>query len=156
SSCAATMVVTASGGILNAAPCAIAVWICRNFTKPRAATITIVAASVTSIRFNMFGLPLASPSYVDQQAAIDSVAVPRPGSEEVRSGFLRLHRDEPIVAAHSPASVEPLHAAADVPCEERFGVRNVEARLVEERDAANAAGHVRRDRAPGRQRHDDV
>ena len=35
SSCSATMVVTASGGGWNAAPCAIAVWICWNFTKPK-------------------------------------------------------------------------------------------------------------------------
>ena len=34
-SCCATMVVTASGGGWNAAPCAIAVWICWNFTNPR-------------------------------------------------------------------------------------------------------------------------
>ena len=37
SSCCATMVVTASGGGWKDAPCAMAVWIWRNFTKPRAA-----------------------------------------------------------------------------------------------------------------------
>ena len=53
SACCATMVVTASGGGWNAAPWAMAVWICWNFTKPRPATKTTVTVSITIIRFAM-------------------------------------------------------------------------------------------------------
>ena len=53
SSCCATTVVTASGGGWKAAPSAMAVWICWNFTKPRPATITIVTVSMPIIRLNM-------------------------------------------------------------------------------------------------------
>src|SRR2546426_2217099 len=66
----ATIVVTASGGGRQDIPCAMAVRICRNFTKPIASTKTIIAASISIIRFLMRSLLLAV-----QAADIDSTVL---------------------------------------------------------------------------------
>src|SRR5215475_8269781 len=134
SSRVATMVVTASGGGWNAAPCAMAVSICLNFTNPRAATIDIVAASMAIIRFHIGVLTVFTacccaglPPRVNQHARIHPVAVPCLLAEEARRVVLRLHRGEAIVGAQAPAAVEPLHAAAHVAREKRLRVVDAEA-----------------------------
>src|SRR5436309_7135404 len=57
----AAIVVTASGGGCQP-PCAIAVRICWNFTKPRPATSTAIAMTTKIIRFLMSGSSLSSCS----------------------------------------------------------------------------------------------
>src|SRR5215470_16234039 len=153
SSRAATIVVTASGGGWYAAPCAIMVWICLTFTKPRAATIPSVTASITIIRFHMS----SSPHGVDHDAAVKAMPVSRDLSEETRRVVIRSHGDEPVVAPQTPAPVaEPLDATAHVARQEGVGLRNAEGCLVEERQAADATDRVRRDRGVIGRVHDHV
>src|ERR1043166_8130680 len=120
---------------------------CFTFTKPRTATSASVAVSMTIIRFHMS----ASPNGVDDDAAVDAVAVPRVLSEERGRIVLRPRRDEPVIGTHAPAvaAVEPLHARADVACQKRVGLRDSEPRRVEDCQAADTAGHVRRERRGG-------
>src|SRR5580765_8411605 len=98
-----------------------------------------------------------SPNGVDHHAAINAMPVSRVLSKEARRIVLRSHGDEAIVAAQAPAAVaEPLDATADVAGEEGLGLRDAERGCVEERQAANAAGCVRSDRAAIGRVHDHV
>ena len=58
------MVVTASGGGWKDEPCAMAVWIWRNFTKPRAPTNRAMTANIRIIRFAMSFLFIRSEAGV--------------------------------------------------------------------------------------------
>src|SRR5215510_1277406 len=98
----------------------------------------------------------ASATDVQRDGPVDAVAVPRLLSKERRRVVLRLHGDEPIVAAESPPAAVPLHAAADVAGEERLRVVDPELRLLEHRQSADAAGDVRDDGAVIGRVHDDV
>src|SRR5215831_5151333 len=118
-------------------------WICLTFTKPSAATMPSVATSITIIRFTMS----SSPNGVDHHAAVNAMPVSRVLSEKARRVVIRSHGDEPVVAAQAPAAVaEPLDAAPDVARQERVRLRNAQGCLVEEREPADAAGCVRRNR----------
>src|ERR1041385_6802673 len=117
-SCAATMVVTASGGGWNAAPWAMVVWICLNFTKPSAPTNSSVKVSIRTIRLAM-NVTSSTSLDVQQHAAVEAMAVAGLLSEERRPVILRLHRDVAIVTTHPPSMRVPAHAAADVAGEER-------------------------------------
>src|SRR5689334_2108835 len=87
---------------------------------------------------------------VENHAAVDAMAVARLLTEERRRVILRLHGDEAVVAAQTPAPGVPFHAAADVAGEERLGVVDAEARALEETESADAASDVRHHRAlPG-------
>src|SRR5262245_9419830 len=100
----------------------------------------------------------SSPARVDQQSAVDAVAVPRLLSEESRRLVVRSNDVEPVVAAHAPARrvVEPLDAAADVARQKCGLVADAERGFIEQRHPADAAGHVRNDGAARRRRHDEV
>src|SRR5262245_49246696 len=64
---------------------------------------------------------LSSAAHVDQESAVDAMAVSRFLSEEHRRVVFRADREEAIVAAQAEASRLPLHAAADVARQERLG-----------------------------------
>src|SRR5262245_4882451 len=82
---------------------------------------------------------------IEDDSAVDAVAVPGLLSPERRRIVLGLHRDEAVVAAQTPAAAVPLHAATDVAGEERLGVSDTEAGALEETQATNASGHVGHD-----------
>src|SRR5688500_6785645 len=133
SSCCATTGVTASGGGWKAAPCAMAVWICWNLTKPSPATITSVTVSITIIRFNILSSFLrfhrstvppfqgTDPGTMERRNAgtaesltdihhhsrVKPMAVSLFLAEERRRVVLRLHRDEAVVATQAPAARMP-------------------------------------------------
>src|SRR5687768_11691974 len=160
SSCCATTVVTASGGGWKAAPCAMAVWICWNLTKPSPATITSVTVSITIIRFNIW---YSDPSFVSlllpdvqQHTGINPVAVSLFLAEERRRVVLRVHRDEAVVATQAPAARMPGDAAAEVAGQERLGVVDRQRPPLEHRQTAHTTGEVRHDRRSIRRRDNEV
>src|SRR5262245_46766386 len=85
----------------------------------------------------------ASPRDVPQHGPLDPVAIPRFSPEERRGSVLRLHADEPVVAAKPPATRIPLDAAADVACEKRLGVVDAEAGPLEHTQSTDAASDIR-------------
>src|SRR5258706_2827598 len=97
-----------------------------------------------------------SPSDVEKHTTVDAVAVPRFLAEDIRRIVLRLHGDEPVVAAQAPAAGVPVHAAADVAGEERLGPVDAEAALLEQAQAADAGGGVRHHGTLARRREHDV
>src|SRR5215475_926794 len=120
----------------------MAVWICLNFTKPRAPTKTSVKVSITNIRLAMnfssstFTVERDAsrstlPADVQQHTAVDSMAIPRFLSEERRCVVLRFQRDEAVVTPQSPSPRVPAHAAADIACEECLRVVDAERLLLE-------------------------
>ena len=73
----ATIVVTASGGGCHDAPCAMAVRICWNFTKPRPTTSNSIDASTRIIRLAMSESPcywLLPPRWMARSSISDPVA----------------------------------------------------------------------------------
>src|SRR6266550_5431022 len=128
----------------------MAVWICLNFTKPRAPTNNSIRVSITNIR-----LAMSSPD-VQQHPAVDPMSVARLLPEECGRVVLRPDRDEAVVPAQTPASGVPVHTAADVAREERLRFGNAERLLREYAQAANAARDVRHDRRSVRRRHNQV
>src|SRR5207302_9996416 len=116
----------------NAAPWAMAVWICLNFTKPSPATNRSVTVSITNIRLAMnyssstsksnwiSGNRHPSAADVQEHAAVDAMAVAGFLPDEGGRVALGLHRDEAIVAAQSPAARVPVQPASDVAREERL------------------------------------
>src|SRR4029453_5299313 len=103
----------------------MAVWICLNFTKPRAPTNRSVRVSITNIRLAMnfssstFTVERdapesTSPANVQQHTAVDPMAIPCFLSEEGWRVVFTLQRDKPVVPPQSPPSGVPAHAAADI------------------------------------------
>src|SRR5436190_6043899 len=153
-SCAATMVVTASGGGWYAAPWAMAVSICLNFTKPNALTKSSVSVSITNIRIAMnLCPPLVTvdatfpglPANVQEHPAVDSVPISGLLAEKGWCVVLRLQRDKSVITPQAPAPRVPAHAASDIAGEERFAVVDAERRLLQETQSANPASYVRDD-----------
>src|SRR6266850_2424198 len=123
---------------------------------PRAPPVTITVR--LSKRFMILSFHChhhASAPHVDEKSRVYAVAVPRLVPKEARRPdsprrlrvVLGSDRDEPIVAAQTPAAVEPLDAAADIAGKERLGVVDPEVGLIEHSQAADAARHERHDRA---------
>src|SRR5262245_61207377 len=83
---------------------------------------------------------------IEDDSAIDAMAVPGLLSPECRRIVLGLHRDEAVVTAQTPAAAVPLHAAADVAGEEGLGVGDAETGALEQAQAADATSHIRHDR----------
>src|SRR6185503_4548278 len=151
----------------------MAVWICLNFTKPRAPTNRSVRVSITNIRLAMNfssstfrverdapestlrraqGRPeprrgATLPADVQQDTAVNPMTVPRLLSEKCRSFIPRLQRDKSVVTPQSPPSGVPAHAAADVAREERLRVVDAKRLLLEKTQPTDAARHVRNDRS---------
>src|SRR5687767_12849561 len=133
----------------------MAVWICWNFTKPSPVRNSPVTASITIIRLAMSNPLLCSAADVQEHPAVDAVPVPVFLSEEGRRLVLRPDGDEAVVAAQAPSAGVPVHAAADVARQERLVLIDGERTPLVERQAADAGGDVRHDRA-GRSRHHEV
>src|SRR6185369_2124523 len=134
----------------------MAVWICLNFTKPRAPTNSSVRVSITNIRLAMDlssstftvegGVPEStSPPNVQQHPAVNSMPVPGLLPEERRCVLFRFQRDKSVITPQSPPSGVPAHAAANVAREERLRVGDAERLLLEEAQAANATRDVGND-----------
>src|SRR5262245_37431820 len=132
----------------------MAVWICLNFTKPRAPTNSSVRVSITNIRLAMNltsstlpvegGVPEStSPTDVQQHPAVNSMPVPGLLPEERRCVVFRFQRDKSVITPQSPPSGVPAHAAANVAREERLPVGDAERFLLEETQAADATRDVR-------------
>src|SRR5262245_14895789 len=145
----------------------MAVWICLNFTKPRAPTNRSVRVSITNIRLAMdfssstFTVERdapesTSPADVQQHPAVDSMAVSGLLSEEGWRVVFTLQRDESVVTPQSPPSRIPAHAAADVAREKRLGVVDTERLLLQETEPADPTGDVRNHGRLVRRRDDEV
>src|SRR6185503_5502632 len=134
----------------------MAVWICLNYTKPRAPTKRSVRVSITNIRLAMnfssstftveWGAPRSTlPSNVQQHPAVNSMAVPGLLPEERRCVLFRSQRDKSVITPQSPPSGVPAHAATDVAREERLCAVDAERLLLEQTQSANATSDVRND-----------
>src|SRR5262245_39120541 len=145
----------------------MAVWICLNFTKPRAPTKRSVRVSITNIRLamNFWSSTLTVeqdaststlPADVQQDPAINPMAVPRFLSEERRCIVLSLQRDKAVVTPQSPPPGVPADATADVAGEKRLRAVDAKRLLLEKAQAADAARDVRNDRRPVRRGDDEV
>src|SRR5678815_4674640 len=137
----------------------MAVWICLNFTKPRAPTNRSVRVSITNIRLAMnfssstFTVERDAPestlpTNVQQHTAIDAMAVPGLLAEESWCVVLTFQRDKSVVTPQAPPSGVPADAAANVAREECLRVVDTKRLLLEETQAADATGHVRHHGGP--------
>src|SRR5207249_4496839 len=78
-------------------------------------SITIIRFAISTFRTTRsYRLSI----HIQQHAAVDAVAVAIFAAEEIWRVVLRLHRDEAVIAAQTPASGVPVHPAADVAREE--------------------------------------
>src|SRR5262245_40143938 len=93
---------------------------------------------------------------IEDDSAIDAVAVPGLLSRARWRIVLGLHRDEAVVTAQAPAAAVPLHAATHVAGEERLGVSDAEAGALEEAQTADAARRIRDDGMTHRRLDDQV
>src|SRR5690349_21555132 len=84
------------------------------------------------------------------------MSVPRVLTEKCGRVVFRLHRDETVVTAKSPAAAVPLHATAEVAGEERVGVIDAEVSLLSHREAADSSRRVWHERTVRRCRKHDV
>src|SRR5262245_54598823 len=87
---------------------------------------------------------------VENHTAVHAVTVARLLAEEGRRVILRLHGDEPVVTAQTPASGVPLHAAADIAGEERRRVVDADRGALEQTEAAETRRGIWHDRAASR------
>src|SRR5688572_1173372 len=84
---------------------------------------------------------------VHDDGAVNAVSISRLLPEEFWCIVLRLHADESVVAAQTPAARVPLYATTEVAGEKGLGPIDAEACLLEEAQAADAARHIRYDGA---------
>ena len=89
---------------------------------------------------------------IEDDSGVDAVTVSRDLPKEFRGIVLRLHANEPVVSAKTPAARVPLEAAADVARQKRLRLVDPEAGGLEKREPADAARQVRHDRSAIRRR----